>query len=52
MPPGTMAHLSVPDIEPGNINTVVNFADVLILIKAFQGDVYPFGPADVNGNCP
>ena len=51
-PGSTIAHLSVADVEPGNINTVVNFADVLILIKAFQGDVYPFGPADVNGNCP
>ena len=51
-PTGNVAHLSVPDVEPGNINTVVNFADVLILIKAFQGEVYPFGPADSDGNCP
>ncbi|MCH7924546.1 MAG: hypothetical protein IIC51_03335 [Planctomycetes bacterium] len=40
------------DSESGNINTVVNFADVLILIEAFQGDVYPFGPAGADGNCP
>ncbi|MCH8147439.1 MAG: hypothetical protein IH987_05505 [Planctomycetes bacterium] len=51
-PDGNVAHLSVPDVEPGDINTVVNFADVLILIKAFQGDQYPFGPADSEGNCP
>ena len=47
-----IAHLSVADVEPGNINTVVNFADVLILIRAFQGEVYPFGPANADGNCP
>ncbi len=52
IPGSTIAHLSVPDVEPGNINTVVNFADVLILINAFKGDPYPFGPADADGNCP
>lgn len=51
-PSGNVAHLSVPDVVPGNINTVVNFDDVLILIKAFQGETYPFGPADSDGNCP
>ena len=51
-PGSNCAHLSIADIEPGNINTVVNFADVLIFIKAFQGDMYPFGPADADGNCP
>ena len=51
-PTGNIAHLSVPDVEPANINTVVNFADVLILIQAFQGQPYPFGPADAAGNCP
>ncbi len=51
-PVGNIAHLSIPDVEPGDINTVVNFADVLILIKAFQGDPYPFGPADADGKCP
>ena len=51
-PGSDCAHLSRVDIEPGNINTVVNFADVLIFIKAFQGDMYPFGPADADGNCP
>ena len=25
---------------------------VLILIMAFQGEVYPFGPAGADGNCP
>ena len=51
-PGSNIAHLSVVDVEPGNINTVVNIADVFILIKAFQGEVYPFGPADADGNCP
>lgn len=52
IPPGNVAHLSVPDIEPGNINTVVNFADVQRVLLAFQGEEYPFGPADADGNCP
>lgn len=52
IPPGNVAHLFVPDVEPGNINTVVNFADVQRLIFAFQGEMYPFGPADADGNCP
>jgi len=51
-PVGNIAHLSVPDVEPGNINTVVNFADVLLLVLAFKGEMYPFGPADADGNCP
>ena len=52
VPGSTVAHLSIADVEPGNINAIVNFADVFILIKAFQGDVYTFGPADADGNCP
>ena len=52
VPGSTIAHLSIADVEPGNINTVVNIADVLILIRAFQGAPYPFGPADADGNCP
>ncbi|MCH8150558.1 MAG: thrombospondin type 3 repeat-containing protein [Planctomycetes bacterium] len=52
IPPGTVAHLSVPDIEPGNVNTVVNFADVQRILLAFEGEMYPFGPADADGNCP
>lgn len=51
-PVGDVAHLSVTDIEPGDINMVVNFNDVLLSILAFQGEMYPFGPADANGNCP
>lgn len=51
-PSRNVARLSVFDVEPGNINTVVNFADVLILIKAFQGETYPFGPADPDGHYP
>ena len=46
-----LAHLSVPDVEPANMNAVVNFADVQRLLLAFQGAVYPFGPADADGNC-
>ncbi len=52
IPPGNVAHLSVADVEPGNINTVVGFNDVLTVVLAFQGDPYPFGPADADGNCP
>ena len=52
VPGSSVAHVSIPDVEPGNINTVVNFADVFLLIKAFQGQAYPFGPADGDGNCP
>ncbi|MCH8149204.1 MAG: hypothetical protein IH987_14680, partial [Planctomycetes bacterium] len=51
-PGSTVAHLSVVDVAPGNINTVVNFADVQILIKAFQGEMYPYGPANTDGDCP
>ena len=37
------------DVEPEDINQVVNFNDVLLIILAFQGDPYPFSaPA----NCP
>ncbi len=52
IPPGNVAHLSVPDVEPADINTVVNFNDVFTIILAFQGEEYPFGPADANGKCP
>ena len=52
VPGSNIPHLSIADVEPGNINTVVNFADVHLLIRAFQGHEYPFGPADANGNCP
>ncbi|MCH8147720.1 MAG: S8 family serine peptidase, partial [Planctomycetes bacterium] len=52
VPGSPVAHVSIPDVEPGNINIVVNFADVLLLIKAFQGEPYPLGPADADGNCP
>ncbi len=51
-PVGTVAHLSVADVEPGDINLVVNFNDVFAIVIAFTGAPYPFGPADVNGNCP
>ena len=52
VPGSPVAHLSIPDVEPGNINMVVNFADVVLLVRAFQGEAYPFGPADGDGNCP
>ena len=52
VPGSNIAHLSIADVEPGNINGIVNFADVFILIKAFQGAMYPYGPADADGNCP
>ena len=51
-PVGNVAHLSVADVDPGDINTVVNFNDVFIVILAFQGNQYPFGPANADGNCP
>ena len=51
-PVGNVAHLSVADVEPGNINAVVNFNDVFAIVIAFTGAPYPFGPADVDGNCP
>jgi len=38
-------------VEPGEINTVVNFNDVFTIILAFQGEEYPFGPAEPDGNC-
>ena len=41
-----IAHLSVVDVDPGNINLVVNFDDVFKLVQAFIADPYPFGPAD------
>jgi len=47
-----MAHLSVPDVEPANINMVVNISDVFLVILGFRGNPYPFGPADADGNCP
>ena len=52
IPPGNVAHLSWADVDAGNINSVVNIADVQFLIKAFQGEPYPFGPANADGNCP
>ena len=52
IPGSNIAHLSVADVEPGNMNAVVNFNDVFIVILAFQGEEYPFGPADADGNCP
>ncbi|MCH8243306.1 MAG: hypothetical protein IH897_11955, partial [Planctomycetes bacterium] len=51
-PVGNVAHLSVADVDPGDINTVVNFNDVFMVILAFQGNQYPFGPANADGNCP
>ncbi|MCH8242513.1 MAG: hypothetical protein IH897_07875 [Planctomycetes bacterium] len=50
-PDGNVAHLSVCDVEPGDINTVVNFNDVHAIIRAFQGEAYPFGPAEPCGKC-
>lgn len=49
---GVVAHLSVADMHPGDINLVVNFDDVFIVLQAFVGDPYPFGPADAEGSCP
>ena len=34
------------DVEPQQINRVINFNDVLFVIFAFQGDTYPFGCPD------
>ena len=44
--------MSVADVDPGDINAIVNFNDVLFVILAFQGEMYPFGPADADGDCP
>lgn len=52
VPGQNVAHLTVPDVEPADMNAVVNFADVQRLLLAFQGEPYPFGPTDVDGNCP
>ncbi len=52
IPPGNIAHLAVADVDPGDVNTIVNFNDVFTVVLAFQGDMYPFGPADADGNCP
>ena len=52
IPPGNVAHLAVADVDPGDINAIVNFNDVFTVVLAFQGDPYPFGPADADGNCP
>lgn len=30
------------DVEPEELNRIPNINDVLVLIKAFQGDDYPF----------
>ncbi len=43
IPPGNVAHLSVADVDPGEVNAVVNFNDVFTLLLAFQGEPYPFG---------
>lgn len=51
-PVGSVAHLSIADVDPGNINSVVNFNDVLAILITFTGAPYPFGPADADGNCP
>lgn len=52
IPPGTVAHLSWADVGGADTNSVVNIDDVLFLVMAFQGDQYPFGPANADGNCP
>ena len=39
-------HVSVTDIHPRLVNRIVNIDDVFFSIKAFQGDVYPFGCPD------
>ena len=51
-PAGAVAHLSVADLDPGDINLVTNFNDVFTVVLAFIADPYPFGPADADGNCP
>lgn len=40
------------DVDPGNINLVVNINDVFAVVTAFGGNPYPFGPADADGHCP
>ena len=47
-----VAHLSVADVDPGDINLIVNFNYVFKVVQAFTGAVHPFGPADANGACP
>ena len=44
--------LSVADMEPGDINLVVNFRDVFTVTLAFIADPFPLGPADAHVNCP
>ena len=39
-------HVSVTDLHPRVVNRVVNFDDVFVSIKAFQGYHYPFGCPD------
>ncbi|MCH7994726.1 MAG: right-handed parallel beta-helix repeat-containing protein, partial [Planctomycetes bacterium] len=39
-------HVSVTDVEPQHLNRVVNIADVLQIVRAFQGNRYPFGCPD------
>ncbi|MCH8149554.1 MAG: hypothetical protein IH987_16475, partial [Planctomycetes bacterium] len=50
-PVGGVAHLTVADVDPGNINLLVNISDLFQVILAFQGNPYPFGPADPDGGC-
>ena len=54
-PTAIMLHLTWADLQLGDINTVVNIADVQACILAFNqsiaGGVYPFGPADTDGCC-
>ncbi|MCH7925218.1 MAG: hypothetical protein IIC51_06760 [Planctomycetes bacterium] len=49
---GVVAHLSVADMEPGDINAVVNFNDVFVIVVALTGHPYPFGRTDVAGPYP
>ena len=44
-----VAHLSVSDAEPGDINEVVNSTDVFVIVVVFTGHPYPFGRTDVAG---
>ena len=52
VPGSNIAHLSVADVDPGDLNLIVNFNDVFKVFQAFTGEMYPFGPADTDGNCP
>lgn len=52
IPPRNVGHLSVSDVELGNINTIVDLAGVVRLGTAFGREMCPVGPADMDGNCP